>query len=405
MFASFFGNKYEEAAELLEKACNNYKLAKAWGKAAEGFELLADCHLKSDSKHDAATACVEAANAHKKVNPTEAVRCLLAAVGHYTDMGRLSIAAKHLKDVAEVREKEDDVEGALAAYVQAADLFAGEENVSTANGCKLKVAELSATAERYQVAIDAFEEVAKASMGNNLLKFSVKGYLLNAGICRLCAQEPVGVKNALERYEDIDPTFAGKGGEAFGGAGGCRGTGRPGWIRVGAGGVRRHVQVGPVEDHAAPSRKEEDREGGGGGGGRSHVSGFDSHREKRARGSSSSQKFEGGGSTTDISTRAKYTPRVITRASSRCMPLRLTSTSHVSLETTDSGDGGSWSSWTRGRHTVVARGYGMVSRVRDGARGGASRARAPAVRVRGGRLVGVALARVSRRGAVLVGGR
>ena len=162
MFASFFGNKYEEAAELLEKACNNYKLAKAWGKAAEGFELLADCHLKSDSKHDAATACVEAANAHKKVNPTEAVRCLLAAVGHYTDMGRLSIAAKHLKDVAEVREKEDDVEGALAAYVQAADLFAGEENVSTANGCKLKVAELSATAERYQVAIDAFEEVAKA---------------------------------------------------------------------------------------------------------------------------------------------------------------------------------------------------------------------------------------------------
>ena len=209
MFASFFGNKYEEAAELLEKACNNYKLAKAWGKAAEGFELLADCHLKSDSKHDAASACVEAANAHKKVNPAEAVRCLLAAVGHYTDMGRLSIAAKHLKDVAEVREKEDDVEGALAAYVQAADLYAGEENASTANGCKLKVAELSATAERYQVAIDAFEEVAKASMGNNLLKFSVKGYLLNAGICRLCAQEPVGVKNALERYEDIDPTFAG----------------------------------------------------------------------------------------------------------------------------------------------------------------------------------------------------
>ena len=232
MFASFFGNKYEEAAELLEKACNNYKLAKAWGKAAEGFELLADCHLKSDSKHDAATACVEAANAHKKVNPTEAVRCLLAAVGHYTDMGRLSIAAKHLKDVAEVREKEDDVEGALAAYVQAADLFAGEENVSTANGCKLKVAELSATAERYQVAIDAFEEVAKASMGNNLLKFSVKGYLLNAGICRLCAQEPVGGEERARALRGHRPYLrGGKGGEAFGGAGGCRGTGRPGWIR------------------------------------------------------------------------------------------------------------------------------------------------------------------------------
>ena len=145
-------------------------------------------------------------------------------------MGRLSVAAKHLKGVAEVREKEDDVEGALAAYVQAADLFAGEENVSTANGCKLKVAELSATAERYQVAIDAFEEVANASGGNNLLKFSSRG-ICSTRASVGCARKSPGVKNALERYEDIDPTFAGEGRRSFWRAGGCRGTGRPGWIQ------------------------------------------------------------------------------------------------------------------------------------------------------------------------------
>ena len=61
MFSS--SSKYEEAAELLEKACNNYKLAKMWREAAVGFALLADCHDKSDSKHDAATAHVDAANA------------------------------------------------------------------------------------------------------------------------------------------------------------------------------------------------------------------------------------------------------------------------------------------------------------------------------------------------------
>ena len=67
MFAAVFGgNKYEDAAELLEKACNNYKLAKMWREAASAFELLADCHLKSDSKHDAASAMVDAANANKK---------------------------------------------------------------------------------------------------------------------------------------------------------------------------------------------------------------------------------------------------------------------------------------------------------------------------------------------------
>jgi len=85
--------------------------------------------------------------------------------------------------------------------MQAADLYGGEEVSTAANNCKLKVAELSASLERYPLAIEVFEEVAKASVSNNLLRFSVKGYLLNAGLCRLCSQEPVGVKNALERYE------------------------------------------------------------------------------------------------------------------------------------------------------------------------------------------------------------
>ena len=92
--------------------------------------------------------------------------------------------------------------------MQAADLYGGEEVSTAANNCKLKVAELSASLERYPLAIEVFEEVAKASVSNNLLRFSVKGYLLNAGLCRLCSQEPVGAKNALERYEDLDPSFS-----------------------------------------------------------------------------------------------------------------------------------------------------------------------------------------------------
>ena len=67
---------------------------------------------------------------------------------------------------------------------------------------------LALTGRCSQLAIEVFEEVAKASVSNNLLRFSVKGYLLNAGLCRLCSQEPVGVKNALERYEDLDPSFS-----------------------------------------------------------------------------------------------------------------------------------------------------------------------------------------------------
>ena len=102
-----FGNKYEEASELLEKACNNYKLAKMWREAADAFALLADCHLKCDSKHEAAQAHVEAANANKKVDPAAAIASLRVAISHFTDMGRLSIAAKHLKDIAEQYEKDE----------------------------------------------------------------------------------------------------------------------------------------------------------------------------------------------------------------------------------------------------------------------------------------------------------
>lgn len=49
------------------------------------------------------------------------------AVGIFTNIGRLSMAAKHLKDIAEIYEKEDNAEDALTFYQQAADLYAGEE--------------------------------------------------------------------------------------------------------------------------------------------------------------------------------------------------------------------------------------------------------------------------------------
>ena len=52
----------------------------------------------------------------------------------------------------------------------------------------MQVAQFSAEQERYVPAIEIYEDVAIRSMDNNLLKFSAKGYLLNAGICRLCGE-------------------------------------------------------------------------------------------------------------------------------------------------------------------------------------------------------------------------
>ena len=51
-------------------------------------------------------------------------------------------------------------------------------------------------------------QVAIASLESNLLRFSVKGYLLSAGMCRLASGEIGAALNALERYEGMDASFS-----------------------------------------------------------------------------------------------------------------------------------------------------------------------------------------------------
>ena len=38
-------------------------------------------------------------------------------------------------------------------------------------------------------------------MDSNLLKYSAKNYLLNAGICLLCLKDEVAMQNALDKYQ------------------------------------------------------------------------------------------------------------------------------------------------------------------------------------------------------------
>lgn len=94
-------------------------------------------------------------------------------------------------------------------FERAADLFHSEEVTTSANQCNQKVAQFAAQLEQYPKAIGILEMTARQYINNNLLKYSVKGILLNAGICQLCKGDVVAVTNALERYEELDPTFSG----------------------------------------------------------------------------------------------------------------------------------------------------------------------------------------------------
>ncbi|KAL4378441.1 hypothetical protein GQ457_02G012240 [Hibiscus cannabinus] len=204
-----FGSKYEDAADLFDKAANCFKLAKSWDKAGSTYVKLVNCYLKSESKHEAAQAYVSAAQCYKKTTTKEAISCLQQAVNLFCDIGRLSMAARYYKEIAELYESEQNIEQAMDYFEKAADFFQNEDVSSSANQCKLKVAQFAAQIEQYQKAIAIYEEIARQSLTNNLLKYGVKGHLLNAGICQLCKSDVVAITNALERYQDLDPTFSG----------------------------------------------------------------------------------------------------------------------------------------------------------------------------------------------------
>lgn len=77
-----------------------------------------------------------------------------------------------------------------------------------ANKLWLKVADAAGMEADYYKAIENYERVAEQSLQNNLMKYSVKSFWLKAGICHLASGDLVAAQRALERYVELDPTFA-----------------------------------------------------------------------------------------------------------------------------------------------------------------------------------------------------
>ena len=63
-----------------------------------------------------------------------------------------------------------------------------------ANKAYLKVADLAALEGDYYKAIENYEKVARSSVSNNLMKWSVKDYFLKAGICLLANNVKILIK-------------------------------------------------------------------------------------------------------------------------------------------------------------------------------------------------------------------
>jgi len=70
----------------------------------------------------------------------------------------------------------------------------------------LKAADSAALQADYQRAIKHYEKVAQWSVSSNTMRYSVKEYLLKAGLCNL-ALDLVSGERCLDKYRDMDPDF------------------------------------------------------------------------------------------------------------------------------------------------------------------------------------------------------
>lgn len=210
---SLFGGKtekYEAAADLYSQAANAFRMQKQGKEAGLAFERAAAIQTKNlNEPDDAANTLTEAYKAYRKTDPEDAARVLQQAINHYTSKGNFRRAATQQQNLAEIYEVEiGDPKRAVEAYDTAAGWFEADHAEALANKLFLKVADLAAIAADYYKAIENYEKVAKSSVSNNLMKWSVKDYFLKAGICHLATTDMVAVSRALESYRDLDPTFA-----------------------------------------------------------------------------------------------------------------------------------------------------------------------------------------------------
>lgn len=200
-------SRLEEAEEEYQKAANLFKVAKKWDKAGDTFRKLANVSVQLGNKHQGATSLIDASNCFRKSNIEDSVKCLQEASEIFTDIGKFSPAAKAQKEIGEILEENNDYEGAVKAFDTAADYYSGENSQSLANGCRIKSGGLYALLEKYEKAIEIFEQVGMTSVDSPLTKFNAKDHFFRAAICHLCTGDLVSTERSIQKYCDWDTSF------------------------------------------------------------------------------------------------------------------------------------------------------------------------------------------------------
>ncbi|GAB5357249.1 hypothetical protein AAMO2058_000358000 [Amorphochlora amoebiformis] len=204
----------EEAAEMYQQAALQYKNAADWTASGDTYCKAGKLYQEAAS-FEASNCYVEAAKAYKKVSKPDAVKAYATAIELYIDRDRQSAAARIAKEVGQLLEKDGKLEDALGYYDKSAHYYLVSDQPTHSNNMLIKVADLcvQTTKPDYKRAIKIYEKCAEAALDNQMLRYSVKGYLFKAALCAIALEtESEDLKNAseiLDKYCDMDTHFDG----------------------------------------------------------------------------------------------------------------------------------------------------------------------------------------------------
>ncbi|KAL0486584.1 alpha-soluble NSF attachment protein [Acrasis kona] len=207
----------QEGDELVLKA---EKELKSWGvfgkEAGDTLHKTVLCHLKLESRFDAAQSYLDAAQNYLKVSKKDTITSLECAINEFSDMGKLDKVGKIEQQLAELYEDEGSEEGnlekAIQHYERAEHLYDSENMKSASNTCMQKAAHINAMVGNYEKALGSFEQSARNALDDKLLKYGAKDSFFKAGLCGLCKMDNADedlpeFKEKFESYKEEDVMF------------------------------------------------------------------------------------------------------------------------------------------------------------------------------------------------------
>lgn len=212
--------KYEDGAELYQKAANSFKVGGFFQEAGDAYYKAANLYQdKLKNGMEASKCLTESGHCYKKIDTKKAISSFRSSIEMLCDAGRLSQAARLSKEVAELFEnndvnnnsdEDDTIVLAIESYQQAAELYDMEQQKAQGGQCLAKVAELSSAAKDppdYIRAADIYETLGKNCLDSNLLKYNAKGYFLQCVLCHLANRDSVAASQAMSRFSSLDYTL------------------------------------------------------------------------------------------------------------------------------------------------------------------------------------------------------